>query len=260
MLDEEPDIVDAADATPLELSTGHVHFDHVRFGYGDLPDVLHDFDLDVPAGTTVALVGHTGAGKSTIANLLFRFYDPSDGRITIDGVDLRDLTQPSLRGQFGIVPQEPFLFTGTIAENIAFGRPEESRAGDRERRAPSARMDSSASCPADTTPRSGSAASGSRRAAPARGVRAGALADPRILILDEATSSIDIGPSASSWPGRCCGPDGVHHRPPALDDPRGGPNSRARPRPDRGARQSRQLMARPGPYTRLYGDWAAEVA
>src|SRR5205823_5240796 len=96
-------------------------FEGVRFGYGDGPEVLHGLDLDVPPGTTVALVGHTGAGKSTIAKLLARFYDPREGRITIDGHDLRDVTQASLRRQLGIVPQEGFLFAGTVTDNIAFG-------------------------------------------------------------------------------------------------------------------------------------------
>ncbi len=165
VLDEEPDIVDARDAQTLERIHGHVHFDHVRFGYGDLPDVLHDFDLDVSAGTTVALVGHTGAGKSTIAKLLARFYDPRDGRITIDGTDLREVTQGSLRSQLGIVPQEGFLFAGSIADNIAFGRPEATRAEIE---------DAAAAVGADgfvgraarraTTPRSASAGSGSRSA------------------------------------------------------------------------------------------------
>src|SRR5207253_10300773 len=86
--------------------------------------VLHGIDLDVPAGTTVALVGHTGAGKSTIAKLLARFYDPLEGRITIDGVDLRDVSQVSLRRQLGVVPQEGFLFAGTVRDNIAFARPD----------------------------------------------------------------------------------------------------------------------------------------
>ena len=89
--------------------------------------MLHGLDLDVPAGTTVALVGHTGAGKSTIAKLLARFYDPRGGRVTIDGHDLRDVTQASIRSQLGIVPQEGFLFSGTVAQNIAFGRPGASR-------------------------------------------------------------------------------------------------------------------------------------
>src|SRR5207302_3209037 len=99
-------------------------FEGVRFGYGQGAEVLHGIDLDVPAGTTVALVGHTGAGKSTIAKLLARFYEPREGRITIDGVDLGDVTQESLRRQLGIVPREGFLFAGTVRENIAFGRPD----------------------------------------------------------------------------------------------------------------------------------------
>src|SRR5262249_9679691 len=120
VLDEEPEVKDRPDARELGGIAGHVVFDDVRFAYGRGPEVLHGIDLDVPAGTTVALVGHTGAGKSTIAKLLARFYDPSGGRITIDGVDLRDVTQKSLRRQLGIVPQEGFLFAGTLAENIAF--------------------------------------------------------------------------------------------------------------------------------------------
>src|SRR5689334_21737510 len=125
VLDEEPTVVDRPGARELPPIEGNVRFEHVRFGYGtDGPDVLHDLDLDVPAGTTVALVGHTGAGKSTIAKLLARFYDPRDGRITFDGVDLRDVSQASLRRQLGVVPQEGFLFAGTVAENIAFGKPD----------------------------------------------------------------------------------------------------------------------------------------
>src|SRR5439155_13276399 len=123
-LDQEPEVVDKPDAKALPGVDGHVHFASVRFGYGDGPEVLHGLDLDVPPGTTVALVGHTGAGKSTIAKLLARFYDPREGRITIDGNDLRDVTQASLRRQLGIVPQEGFLFAGTVTDNIAFGRPD----------------------------------------------------------------------------------------------------------------------------------------
>src|SRR5262245_27224939 len=127
VLDEEPEVVDRADAEDLRPLAGRGWFEHVHFGYGNLPEVLHDFDLDVAPGTTVALVGHTGAGKSTIAKLLARFYDPRSGRITIDGHDIKDVTQGSVRSQLGIVPQEGFLFAGTVAENIAFGRAEASR-------------------------------------------------------------------------------------------------------------------------------------
>src|SRR6476660_8429243 len=122
VMDEEPEVRDKPDARELDQIEGHVRWEGVRFGYGAGPEVLHGIDLDIPAGTTVALVGHTGAGKSTIAKLLARFYDPLEGRITIDGVDLRDVTQESLRRQLGVVPQEGFLFAGTLAENVAFGR------------------------------------------------------------------------------------------------------------------------------------------
>src|SRR5205814_2100508 len=124
VLDEEPHVVDARGAEALPEVQGHVRFEDVRFSYGTGPEVLHGLDLDVPPGTTVALVGHTGAGKSTIAKLLARFYDPTEGRITIDGHDLREVAQASLRRQLGIVPQEGFLFAGTVRENIAFGRPD----------------------------------------------------------------------------------------------------------------------------------------
>src|SRR5262249_10684101 len=121
VLDKQPEVVDRPAAIELPRVEGHVRFDDVRFGYGDGPEVLHGLELDVAAGTTVALVGHTGAGKSTIAKLLARFYDPRDGAITIDGHDLRDVTQESLRRQLGIVPQEGFLLAGTVRESISFG-------------------------------------------------------------------------------------------------------------------------------------------
>ena len=148
VLDEEPQVVDPAGAGSLPRIEGRVHFENVRFGYGpEFPEVLHGLELDVPAGTTVALVGHTGAGKSTIAKLIARFYDPTEGRITIDGIDLREVTQHSLRRQLGIVPQEGFLFGGTVAENIAFARPdapqEEIAGGRGGGRAPTASSPSS---------------------------------------------------------------------------------------------------------------------
>src|SRR5437763_7605325 len=124
VLDEEPEVRDRPGARDLPRIAGHVRFQDVRFRYGRGDEGLHGLDLHVPAGTTVALVGHTGPGHPPIAKLLARFYDPTEGRITIEGLDLRDVTQASLRHQLGVVPQEGFLFAGTVRENIAFGRPD----------------------------------------------------------------------------------------------------------------------------------------
>ena len=133
LLDEKPSLTDAPDARQLPPIKGEVAFEGVSFAYaarrsGEEPPAyaLREIDLDVPPGQTVALVGETGAGKSTMAKLLARFYDPTQGRITIDGHDLRMVTAASLRSQMGIVPQEAFLFSGTVSENIAFGRPDAS--------------------------------------------------------------------------------------------------------------------------------------
>jgi len=264
VLDEEPEIVDAPAALPLPRIDGHVVFENVRFGYGKLPEVLHGISLDVPAGTTVALVGQTGAGKSTIAKLIARFYDVREGRITIDGHDVRDVEQKSLRRQLGVVPQEGFLFAGTVAENIAFARPEASREDVVEAaRAVGADgwiQELEDGYETQLGERGFRLSLGQRQLiAFARAV----LADPRILILDEATSSVDIGTERviegalqRLLSGRTAFV--IAHR---LSTIQGADLIVVLAHGqivEQGTHA--ELIARGGAYTSLYGDWAERVA
>ncbi len=191
VLDEPLDIVDAPDAKTLPPIRGEVRFDHVRFGYTDRP-VIHDLDLTIPAGSTVAFVGPTGAGKSSIINMVPRFYDVWAGQVTIDGHDVRTVTQHSLRRQFGIVLQDTFLFSMTIAENIRYGRLDASDAAIMDAARAVGIHDFISSLPAGYQTRVGERGSG--LSVGQRQLIAFArvfLADPRIVILDEATSSVD---------------------------------------------------------------------
>ncbi|MEO6866618.1 MAG: ABC transporter ATP-binding protein, partial [Gaiellales bacterium] len=194
VMETEPTILDAPNARQLDPVRGAVRFDHVSFRYNDDgPEVLRDIDLDVTAGETVALVGHTGAGKSSFVKLLTRFYDPTRGAVRLDGVDLRELEQRWLRRSMGIVPQEGFLFSGTVRENIAYGMPDaELERIEQAARAIGADVfinELEHGYDSEVGERGSRLSAGQRQMiAFARAM----LIDPPLLVLDEATSSVDV--------------------------------------------------------------------
>ncbi|MBU19388.1 MULTISPECIES: ABC transporter ATP-binding protein [unclassified Microbacterium] len=193
VLEEEPTVPDPTDAVDLWTARGHVAFEDVTFGYADDRVILPHFSLDIPAGQTIALVGTTGAGKSTLAKLVSRFYDPTRGAVTLDGVDLRRLHPKDLRRAIVMVTQEAYLFSGTVADNIALGKPD-ATLDEIEAAAKAVGADAFIRAlpdgyDTDVNKRGGRVSAGQRQLISfARAF----LANPAVLILDEATASLDI--------------------------------------------------------------------
>jgi len=270
LLDTEPDMVDAPDAIDPGTLRGEIELDGVWFSYaegaepGDSAWALRDVDLHVPPGQTLALVGATGAGKSTFAKLVARFYDPQQGRVLVDGHDLRGIRQGALRRQLGIVPQEGFLFSGSVRENIAFGRPEASGEGIE-----------AAIAAVGATEFVGALPDGVETEVGERGVQLSAgqrqlvafaralLAEPRILILDEATSNVDVRTEKTIEKGlerllRGRTAIVIAHRLSTIRRAGKIVVLEAGKIAEQGTHE--ELIAAGGPYSKLYGAWSDSAA
>jgi ATP-binding cassette subfamily B protein len=193
VLEEEPTVPEPKEPIRLTAAAGALDFAHVSFNYVDDRPVLPDLDLHIPAGQTVALVGTTGAGKSTLAKLLARFYDPSSGTVSLDGINLRDVSNDDLRRAVVMVTQEAYLFSGSVSENLRIGRPGATQAEIEAATKAVGAHEFILSLPegyeTDVNKRGGRLSSGQRQLLSfARAF----LADPAVLILDEATASLDI--------------------------------------------------------------------
>jgi ATP-binding cassette subfamily B protein len=232
LLDMEPEVADTDDAKPIPRITGHVQFENVTFGYNPERPVLFDVNFEAKPGQVIALVGATGSGKSSIISLIARFYQPQQGRVLVDGHDIRYVTGESLHRQMGLVLQVNYLFSGTVMENIRYARPDATEEEVLDAMRALGSYDAIMSLPdglnSQVGERGGSMSLGQRQLIC---FTRAFVSDSRIFMLDEATSAIDTGTEQLLH---------VHRRPPVEHHHASRPDPRAGPRKNRGARYARR--------------------